>query len=128
MARAVRADLVVLADDGHVHVRDRPPRGAHARHREGEHLERVAVAVGRVGVREELADVADPGGPEHRVRDGVCGHVAVGVGVDADVLRDPHPAHHQRLAARREAVRVVADADPRYAQAAGARAAAAMTE
>ena len=86
-------------------VRDRADGGA-------EHLDRVAALVGRIAIREHLADVARAGGAEDRVGDGVRDRVAVGMPSRCTSLGMGTPPRMQR-SRRREAVRVVADADAR---------------
>ena len=70
---------------------------------------RVGVLPQLVGVREVLADVAEPGRAEQRVDDRVREHVGVGVAREAALAGDLDAAEDQRPPVR-EAMRV--DADP----------------
>jgi hypothetical protein len=125
--RTMRSDLVPLGDDRDVGVDHRPPGRARPFDGQPQHLDRVAARVGGVGVREQLADVAERRGAEHRVGERVRGHVAVGVRLDPRLAGHAHAGDDQRLAARfavrHEAVRVVPDADA-HRRAARGRAAA----
>ena len=87
-----------------------PPR-VQPSERLGEEEPRVGILPARVGVGVELADVAEAGGAEQGVGDGVQHHVGVGMAdqaarmLDADAAQDQRPAFGQP-------VRVVPDADP----------------
>ena len=80
-----------------------------------EHLGRVAVAVGVVGVRERAADVGQGGGAEQGVGHGVEQHVGVAVADQLPVVRHVDAAQPQRPA-RLRAMSVLAESDPQLAR------------
>ena len=77
-------------------------------------VERVGVAPALLVGREVGAEVAEPGGAEHRVDHGVGDDVGVGVALEPQVVLDLDPAEHQPPPGG-EPVAVVADPDPRPA-------------
>jgi transposase InsO family protein len=105
---ATRGELWALEDHGGVDVHDPPAGVPQERQRMAQQLQRVGVPVALVGVREVLADIAEPGGPEQRIDDRVRENVGIGVPVEAALLRDRDAAEHQPPAVG-EPVAVVAD-------------------
>ena len=81
----------------------------------GQHLGRVAAAVGRVGVGKQAADVGQGGGAQQGVGHGVQQHVGVAVADKLPVVRHVDAAQPQRPA-RRRAVRVFANSNPQVAR------------
>jgi hypothetical protein len=77
----------------------------------GEHLGRVAVAVGWVGVWEHLANVGQRGRAEQRVRHGVQQRVGIAVADELVVVRHVDAAQTQRPAWFR-AMAVFTNSDP----------------
>ena len=84
-----------LHDHGAVDVLDFEARRDHGREDCLQQLERVGVAVARVGVGKVLADVPQPGGPEQRVDHRVSEHVGIGVPLQTALVRDLHAAEDQ---------------------------------
>ncbi len=74
---AVRRQPRRLADHHHVHIADGVARRAHPGDDLFQQPQAVRAFVGRIVVREELADVAQPGGAEHGVGHRVGHHVGV---------------------------------------------------
>ena len=87
-------------------------RGGDGPHELAQERQRVRVLVRGVAVGEVLADVAQPGGAEERVHDGVREDVGVGVPKEAAVVRDLDAAEDE-LAPFHESVGVPADAGSR---------------
>ena len=58
-----------------------------------------------------LADVAQCQRAEHRIAQGMQGHVAIAVRFDAAIMRDAHAAQHD-VVARAESMHVETLADP----------------
>ena len=74
-------------------------------------VEGVGVSPALLVGREQRAEVAEPGSPEHGVDHGVGEDVGVGMAVQADLVWDLDAAEHEP-ASRGEPVGVVADPDP----------------
>ncbi len=91
----VRRELRLLHQHRAVDVHDPQPAGGDHRHHRAQQLDRVGVTPALVGVGEVLADVAQPGGAEQRVGDGVGEHVGVRVSLQAELVGDLHPADHE---------------------------------
>ena len=126
MRVAVRAELGRLADDRGVDVARRQPLLGQEPAHLLEQLDRVGVAPALVGVREVLADVAEPGGAEQRVDHRVGQDVGVGVARSGPArVLDLDPAEHEPPALV-QAVRVVADARARCSSRAAPAALAAL--
>ncbi len=93
---------------------DQPSGGHHDRHLppRGQQLHAVGAAPGRVGVGEQAAEVAQPGGAEQGVGHGVGDHVGVAVAGQARAV-EGHAAEDQPAAGVvAERVDVEAQADP----------------
>lgn len=95
-----------LSENDAIQVHDLVAGGANASGGLGQHVGRVAVFVGWVSVGEHFADVADGGGTEEGIRDGVQEYVGVAVADGVLVVRDVEAAETQR-SARRQTVRIV---------------------
>jgi hypothetical protein len=102
-----------LRNDDDIHLRDTPPIGRNALRSAPEHLDGIAAGVGGIGVGEHLTDIAERRRAEYRIGHGVCDGIAVGMTVEMDVTRNAHATKSQRTT-RREAVRIVADAAPKW--------------
>src|SRR6266536_5463564 len=85
-----------VAHDGRGHVGDRPAGLAGQRRGLAAEAEAVGAGPAWVAGREVLAEVAEAGGAQHRVADGVGEHVGVGVAGEAALERHHHPAEDQR--------------------------------
>ena len=94
----MRREPRLLADQHDVRVRELPARARDVPPRLTQQLERVGSLEGRIAGGEERADVLEPGGSEHRVRERVREHVAVGVAREAARMVDPNAAEHERHA------------------------------
>ena len=101
-----------FGDDHEVDVDDLPARRRDARHDVAQQRHAGGALVGRVGVGEQGADVAQAGGTQDGVDHGVRRHVGVGVAGEAELVVDGKTAEHE-APIRREPVGVEADADPR---------------
>jgi hypothetical protein len=73
-------------------------------------LSAVRAAIGRIGIRKMLPDVAAPQRAENGVDDRMDDDVAVAMGHRADPFRDDHATEHER-AAGLEPVNVIAVSD-----------------
>jgi hypothetical protein len=91
----VRVELRGLRDDGRVDLGDAPAALADACDGRPQQPDRVGVLEARIGVREELPDVARLRGPEHRVGHGVRQRVGVRVPREPRLVRHGVPAEHQ---------------------------------
>ena len=79
-------------------------------HGRAEQLEAVGIFPGGVAVGKQRADVAERGGTEHGVGDGVADDVGIGMAFEAEFEGDTH-AGEDESAIRHEAVQVITGAD-----------------
>ena len=89
---AIRRDARQLRDHRDVDVARPPSPIAQMRHREREHLDRVAASVRRIGVRKHRADVALARRAEQRIGDGVRDGVGIRVADERMVVRNADAA------------------------------------
>src|SRR5450830_320426 len=106
----VRRQLRLLGDDGGVDVANRVAGGYHAVGHFAQQGARVGAGEHGVGVRKMLADVAQGGGAQHGVDDGVQQDVGVRVAEQAEAVGNGDAADDE-LAALDEGVAVIAGAD-----------------
>ena len=90
--RDVRRHLGLLGDDGDVDVADTVSAVAQQRDDVAQEHARVGTGVGGVGVGEEVADVAEGGGAEQGVAEGVEGHVGIAMAQQATVMGNVYSA------------------------------------
>ena len=108
----VRPDARRFREEGGVDVPGNPARLSCQAGDLAQQMLAVGVSEALVGGREVLADVAERRRAEDRVGDGVQQHIGVGMPFQPPIVRDLDAAEDQ-AASRREAMSVVADADPR---------------
>ena len=84
-----------MGGDDAVHVDDLETALAHKASHLGEQLERVSILVGRVGVGEELPDVAPADAAEQGVGNGVREHVGIRVPQEPARMRYVHAAQDE---------------------------------
>ena len=106
----VWGQLGPLGENDAVDVADPPPGLSSGLPGRIEHLGRVPIAVGRVGVGKNLADVAQGGRAEHGVAHGVQQHVGIAVAQQSAVVGNVDPTQPQRPAGL-EPMGVVSDSD-----------------
>ena len=104
------SDPDVLSDDRHIGIDDVESTVEHHADAFGEDLERVRAVPARVRTREEHAHVADGGGTEDGIADGMGCDIAVGCRDDPDRVIDRDTAERHGTVAS-EAVGVVSDSD-----------------
>ena len=91
---AMRADLWRFGDDGTIDMVDDAPRSRNKRGGVGEEQMRRRALPARIGRREMLADIAEAGGAEQSVGDGVKRDVGVAVAGKAALVGDRDAAEH----------------------------------
>ena len=109
---AIGRQLGRFADHDDIGVADAPARGRQPGDNLAQQANAVGAGVGGVGVGKQGADVGQPAGAQQRVNKRVCDNVGIRVPGETQLVRHRHPGQDQRPAGD-EAVRVVADADPR---------------
>lgn len=107
----VRTQFRPFGEDDAVHVGDLPAGGGDRIPGGGEHLGGVTPPVGRVGIREHLADVAQGRGTEHGVGEGVQKRVGIAVADRLPIVWNSQPAQAERPA-RTQPMRIVPYSDP----------------
>ncbi len=110
----MREDSGPLGENHAIQVHDPPAGRGHPVGCGPQHLGRIPPPIGRVGVGEEFADVAECRRSEQGVGDRVQKHVGIGVADGRLVVGDREPAEHERLAGT-ERVCVVAETDADHA-------------
>jgi hypothetical protein len=106
----MRRKLRLLGNDDDIDVDDRVARLAHNGRRTTQQLDAVRVLPRRIGVREVTADIASTGSAQHRIRDRVTDHVAVGMRLQPFFEWNAHPAKDERPP-RHEPVQVISVAN-----------------
>ena len=106
----MREDFGALGEDHAIQIHNPPPRFGNPFCGDAEHPGRIPPPIRRIGVGEELADIAERRRPEDRVGDCMEEDVGIAVAKGHPVVRDRNSAEHERRA-RPEAVRVMAEAD-----------------
>ena len=108
-------ELRLLGVDYAVEVHDLVARLSHLEGGDGEHLGRVAVVVGGVGVGEGAADVGERRCAQQGVGHGVEQHVAVAVADQLPIVRHVDATDPQRPA-RLRAMTILTESDPQLAR------------
>jgi hypothetical protein len=106
----VRRHLRRLGDDGGVDIADHIALGVDQTQHMAQQRTAVGTFEGRIGVGEVLADITQRAGAEQRIAQGMQQHVAIGVGHQAEPVRDAHTAESDEIALA-EAMNVVAVTD-----------------
>ncbi len=112
--RPVWQDFGPLGENHAIQVHDVPARGGDPRGGGLQHPRGIAAPVGWIGVGKHLADVAQAGGSEEGISDGVKKDVGIRVADRGPVMRDRDTTEPERLA-RAEAMRIVPKTDPNSA-------------
>lgn len=101
--RRMRQDARRLADERGVNVDHAPTRCPHAIEGLAQQDAAVGARVGRIGVRKEAADVAQPSRTQQRIGERMQQHVGVGMTEqaalegDGDAADDQRPPGHERM-------------------------------
>ena len=107
-----RPEFRLLGEDRDIDIDGSPAETVQAFERLNEEEPRVGILPARVGVRIKVADVAEAGGPEQRIRDRVQYGIGIGVADEALGVFDPHAPEDQR-AAFGQPMRIVPAAHPK---------------
>jgi hypothetical protein len=100
-----------LSKDDAIEVDDAKPGGGDLLPGDLQHFTRVASAISLLGVGKQLANVAQRGGSQQGVGDGVQQDIGIAMADQVLVVGDVDPAEPER-SARRKPMSVVPDSNP----------------